>query len=357
MTPGPARASVDLPVDPAAAFDAIIEELAASLERRGIRLESGSGGRLTGAGKVVGRIVAWEGGERVVIEWSPVSPDAPAAEIELRVEAVGGGARVTLEPRRGPGPLPADGLELAGWFASEVAAPFLAAWSPGVLGEWITDRQARRPSGAQARATYRDPLYHYPSFRVILAELALAPSDHLLEVACGGGALLKMALASGCSAAAVDHSADMVRVARELNVDAVAEGRLDVLLAGADAIPFADGVFTCAAMTGVLGFLRDPVAALREIRRVLSPGGRAVIMGSDPELRGTPGAPEPFASRLRFYDDPALDALGRASGFEEVRALRRPMEEYAREAGVPEEHLPLFAGPGARFLLVRRGRG
>ena len=66
-------------------------------------------------------------------------------------------------PDRGPD-------ELAGWFAGEVAAPFLRATAPAALGDWLTDRRARRPSGKQARGVYRDPTYHYPNFRVILAE-------------------------------------------------------------------------------------------------------------------------------------------------------------------------------------------
>jgi SAM-dependent methyltransferase len=108
-------------------------------------------------------------------------------------------------------------------------------------------------------------------------------------------------------------------------------------------------------MTGVLGFLPDPVAALAEIRRVLRAGGRLVVLGSDPEMRGTPAAPEPMASRLRFYDEDELERLGREAGFEDISVERRSLERFAREAGVPEEVLPLFEGPGASFLFARKG--
>jgi SAM-dependent methyltransferase len=257
--------------------------------------------------------------------------------------------------QRGWGGLIGAPNELTGWFARAVAAPFLQATAPAGLGSWLTDRRARRPSGAQARAIYRDPLYHYPNFQVILQELALTPGDYLVEVGCGGGAFLRQALQSGCRAAAVDHSLDMVRLAQEVNHEAVAQGRLMVHHASADRLPFPDAMFTCAAMTGVLGFLPDPVAALREILRALHTGGRLVVLGSDPQWRGTPAAPEPMASRLRFYADDELGRLAEVAGFDHVQVVRRPLELHARRAGVPEEHLGLFAGPGAPFLLARKG--
>lgn len=348
------RIGIELALDPSRAFDILVDELASALARGGIRFEPGADGRLVEGEFEVGRVVAWEPGARMTLRWQQAewAPEE-VTEVELRLDPVDGGTRLTLE-HRGWGGLHGTPEELMGWFAGEVAAPLFRATAPSGIGDWITDRRARRPSGAQSRGTYRDPLYHYPNFRVILAELALEPDDFLLEVGCGGGALLKEALRSGCCAAAVDHSEEMVQLAREANGDAVDAGRLDVRRAGADRLPFADDVFTCAAMTGVLGFLPDPVEALREIRRVLRPGGRLVVMGSDARLRGTPAAPEPMASRLKFYDDEQLGRLAREAGFDDVRVEWRPLEAHAREVGIPEEHLALFAGPGSPFLLARK---
>jgi SAM-dependent methyltransferase len=350
------RVSIDAPLSPPAAFEALLDELTSALHKNGLEFTGGSGGRIRIGDLVVGEVATWEAGRRVVMRWHQANWDTEGfTELEWVVEPAAGGARITFE-QRGLGNVLGDAGELIGWFAGGVLAPLLQAASPRVFGEWFTDRYARRPSGAQARATYADPLYHYPNFAVILEELALTADDYLLEVGCGGGALLKQALQSGCRAAAVDHSPEMVRLARENNAAAVAEGRLEVREANADALPFPDATFTCATMTGVLGFLPDPVAAFSEIRRLLRPGGRFVGLGSDPELRGTPGAPEPMASRLRFYDEDELERLARAAGFTDVHVIRRDMEQFARDAGVPEEHLPLFAarpGEGARFIVCR----
>jgi SAM-dependent methyltransferase len=348
------RSGIDLSLDPSAAFETIVMELSTSLARQGLRFEGGPGGHIVQGGFEVGRILSWEPGKRVLLEWRQASWEpAELTELEFRFDPFDGGTRLTIEHRRWGG-LIGGSDEIAGWFVSEAAAPLLRATSPEALGDWITDRRARRPSGEQSRGVYREPLYHLPNFRVILTELALTSSDHLLDVGCGGGALLKDALRSGCKAAGIDHSPEMVQLARRENSEAVAAGRLKVIEANADSLPFDDESFTCAAMTGVLGFLPDPVAALNEIRRVLAKGGRVVVLGSDVIWKGTPAAPEPMASRLKFYDDDELGRLAREAGLGEVRVVRRDLEPFAREVGIPEEHLPLFAGTGAPFLLARK---
>jgi len=349
------RASVDLRLDPSAAFAALVEELCVALSRRGMRFEPGADGRVIEGGFEVGRVVRWRPPEEIVLEWHAANWDpAEATSMELRFEPTEGGTRVTLGNLAWDNVLEDGENELAGWFASEVAAPVLSAMAPRLLGDWITDRRARRPSGPQSRANYRDPVYHRPNFLAILAVLGLKAHDYLLEVGCGGGAFLHDALKSGCKAAAIDHSSDMIRVACELNQEAIQQKRLEIREGDAGSLPFPDGTFSCAVMTGVFGFISEPVKALAEIRRVLAPGGRLVLFTGSKELRGTPAAPEPMASRLHFYEDHELTELARQAGFGEAHLEHPDFEPLARQAGVPEEAMELFKGRGGGQLLIAR---
>jgi SAM-dependent methyltransferase len=197
----------------------------------------------------------------------------------------------------------------------------LVAWRESGLPEnafedWVVDRVARRPSGPRAREVYGAADVHDFARRALLAALRLGPGDRLLDIGCGGGLLLRDALAAGASATGVDHSEEMVALARERAPGA------EVVLGGADALPFADASFTAVSMSIVFLFLPDPVAALRECGRVLEPGGRVAVYTSAPELRGTPAAPEPIASRGRFYEDDELAALARAAGLADVAVER-----------------------------------
>lgn len=357
MATGRPRATVSVAVevelDPAQALAIVADELPAALARRGIELELRAGGIAREGDSEIGRVIVWEPEREIMLEWRPAAWDPEeATSVAITIEPTSAGTRIAIEQRGFGGSL-GSWDEIAGWFARELGASLLEATAPLAFGEWLTDRRARRPSGEQARAIYADPLFHRPNFQILLELLALQPEDVLLEVGCGGGAFLAEALASDCRAAAIDHSAEMVALAREQNAQAVAEGRLEVIEADAQRLPFPDEMFTCATMTGVLGFLPDPVATFAEIRRVLADGGRLVVLGSDPASKGTLASPEPMASRLRFYEDEELVRLAQDAALTDVRVERRSLEEAAEEVGIPDEYLPRFAGE-TPFLVARK---
>jgi SAM-dependent methyltransferase len=183
----------------------------------------------------------------------------------------------------------------------------------------MTDRVARRPHGRAARETYGAEDVHSFAWEPVLDALRLTSEDSLLDVGCGGGVFLRHALETGCTAVGVDHSRDMVRLAREKT-----GGRARIVHASAHRLPFRDGEFTALSCLVAFFFFPDAVAALREFRRVLDPqDGRTAIYTTAPEMKGTPAAPYPLATRGHFYEDDELAALARTAGFREVE-VRRP---------------------------------
>jgi ubiquinone/menaquinone biosynthesis C-methylase UbiE len=109
--------------------------------------------------------------------------------------------------------------------------------------------------------------------------LAVRPGDCVLEIGFGPGvgiAILAERARSG-RVAGVDPSAEMVRQAMRRNAQAIEAGRVDLRRAGADQLPFPDGAFDKALAVNSMQIWPDPAAGMREVRRVLKPGGQVVL--------------------------------------------------------------------------------
>ena len=111
--------------------------------------------------------------------------------------------------------------------------------------------------------------------RVVLDMMGGLVGMRLLDVGCGDGALICAAAARGARVAGVDADSAMLTAARlrlaQAGLEAtLREGRVDGL-------PFPDASFDVVASVTVLCFVGDAECAVREMARVLRPGGRLVI--------------------------------------------------------------------------------
>jgi ubiquinone/menaquinone biosynthesis C-methylase UbiE len=128
------------------------------------------------------------------------------------------------------------------------------------------------------------------------AELDLQPDDSLLDVGCGSAGMLVEQAAHVGHVAGLDASEIQVAMARRRLADRIAAGSAEIVLGDAGTLPWPDGRFSVVSSLNCMKFVPDPAAALREIRRVLRPGGRAVITMCDTN-QGPIGSSDTSGSR------------------------------------------------------------
>jgi SAM-dependent methyltransferase len=105
---------------------------------------------------------------------------------------------------------------------------------------------------------------------VLLLDAALVgPGARVLELGCGTGEYTARLAERGATLVALDLVGDLVRVALARGID----GSVRFTLGDAERLPFPDGAFDAVVGNAVLHHLRIR-PALRELRRVLKPGGR-----------------------------------------------------------------------------------
>lgn len=178
----------------------------------------------------------------------------------------------------------------------------------------------------------------FDPFAAFLAErLPRRPAGDVLEVACGTGLVtrrLRERLDPSVRLVATDLSAGMLAFAQQA---VAAGGGLQWREADAMRLPFADGQFAVVVCGFGLMFVPDKLAALREARRVLQPGGLLLLSVWDRieeiphALAGAevieglfPGDPEMrFRVPYELHDQQALLRLLAEAGFREARSERR----------------------------------
>ncbi|QKV95566.1 class I SAM-dependent methyltransferase [Streptomyces sp. NA02950] len=166
----------------------------------------------------------------------------------------------------------------------------------------------------------------------------LGPADGLeglavLEVGAGAAQCARWLAAQGARPVALDLSSRQLRHARRIDAEARggtgAAGREPVALVQADAtaLPFRDGSFdlACSAYGGV-PFVADPVRVMREVHRVLRPGGRWVFSVTHPIRWAFPDEPGPegLSVAASYFDRTPYveqDEQGRAVYVEHHRTL------------------------------------
>lgn len=112
-----------------------------------------------------------------------------------------------------------------------------------------------------------------------ISRLELHTADHVLEIGFGSGYGIQQAarLVTQGRVAGLDFSHTMLQQAFKRNAGTITSGKVDLRLGDASALPYPDNTFNKVFATNVVYFWEDPARTLREIRRVMKPGGRLAL--------------------------------------------------------------------------------
>jgi ubiquinone/menaquinone biosynthesis C-methylase UbiE len=141
-------------------------------------------------------------------------------------------------------------------------------------------KQFRQPTGRMAGlAGLGMNRGHEKVWRWGLEHVAIAPDATILDVGCGGGGAVKILArtASRGKVCGVDYAEDVLPTARRVNRALVKQGRVEIRHGSVSDLPFPDGTFDLATAFETTMFWPGPVDDLREVRRVLKPGGTLLI--------------------------------------------------------------------------------
>jgi ubiquinone/menaquinone biosynthesis C-methylase UbiE len=110
-----------------------------------------------------------------------------------------------------------------------------------------------------------------------LSHLEISKDAKALDVGCGGGRTIEKLAAGAASVCGIDYAAGSVAASRAHNKQLIAEGRVVVERASVSRLPFADASFDLATAVETQYYWPDVANDMREVLRVLKPGGRLMV--------------------------------------------------------------------------------
>ena len=110
--------------------------------------------------------------------------------------------------------------------------------------------------------------------------MAIQKHFAILDVGCGGGKTIQRLadLASDGTVYGVDYSPTSVAVAQQVNATGITAGRISIQHASVSRLPFRDDTFDLVSAVETHYYSPQPVDDMREILRLLKPGGRVVLI-------------------------------------------------------------------------------
>jgi SAM-dependent methyltransferase len=202
------------------------------------------------------------------------------------------------------------------------------------------DNQCRKPSGWLGRFALRNMNKRHSSVTDWgLSRLAIPRDGTILDIGCGGGrTIAKLAAASGSGVVhGLDHSPESVRVASAANAELIEAGRVAIREGSVSHLPYANGTFDLVTAVETHFFWPDLPADVREVLRVVKPGGTFAIVAE--VYRGAGTAFSRLAEKygpkagMKLLTPDEHQRLLSDAGFADVRVFTNPEKAWICAVG------------------------
>ncbi len=213
-------------------------------------------------------------------------------------------------------------------------AGYQYGWSPDHLhfgifepGECPEDGDPRPKPEILARALER-------MIETIVAPVEIKPGDHAVDAGCGvGGTAIHLAKTFGCTVTGINITESQLTTARDKVAKAGLNNRISFAWADCSLhLPFADDSIDAVVNIESAAYYSDRCRFLREVRRILKPGGR---IGASDAMAGDNLSTEEYAQHIT----PICDAWAAHSMWDQPTYTR-----HLREAGLEPIEFEGFRG-------------
>jgi len=163
--------------------------------------------------------------------------------------------------------------------------------------------------------------------------------DEYLEIGFGSGIFINKYMSHVSKIAGIDYSEDMVKIASNINKKLVESGTAEFKQGYASSLPWPDNNFAIVAMIETFFFLNETEKTLKEILRVLKPGGRLIIEMAFNKDDGVDHKKHIKKFGLQLYSGEEMIQLLTKAGFNNIlidhfKAFRIPIKGYIVPKGM-----------------------
>jgi ubiquinone/menaquinone biosynthesis C-methylase UbiE len=159
---------------------------------------------------------------------------------------------------------------------------------------------------------------HKEFYKNALTAINPKKDDKYLEIGFGSGVFINKYMSNVSKIAGIDCSEDMVKLASDINKKLIESGKAEFKQGYASSLPWNDNEFNVVAAIEVFFFFDKTEKTLKEIYRVLKPGGRLIIEMSFNKDDGVDHKKHIDRMNLKLYSGEEMKKLFKTAGFNDI---------------------------------------